>query len=93
MPFSSPQKKRQYMSQYQAACVRGGARKKEPESLVEALVELRELRKMVQQQRKRIWFLEHREEHNMKQIRRRRAVYSEDAGAMLRTAQKIIEQS
>lgn len=82
MPFKSKVAEKDYREVYQRD-LRAGARRREPGSLHEALVELRVLRAVVQRQRKRIWFLEHKEAHNQKQTARRRAGFEQDVIATL----------
>jgi hypothetical protein len=82
MPFKSKTEEREYKEAYQRD-LRAGVRRREPGALHEALVELRELRALVQKQRKRIWFLEHKEVHNLKQRQRRRAGFEQDVMATL----------
>ena len=82
MPFKSKVEEREYKEAYQRD-LRAGVRRREPGTLHEALVELRELRALVQKQRKRIWFLEHKEAHNLQQRRRRRAGYEQEVLATL----------
>lgn len=96
MPFKSKSVERKYREQYQKG-LRAGARAREPETLIEALKELRELRALVQQQRKRIWFLEHKEEMAEKQRHRRRAGFEQNVIATLAGMQErgeiIIKQT
>jgi hypothetical protein len=85
MPFKSKAEEREYKEAYQRD-LRAGVRRREPGALHEALVELRELRELralVQKQRKRIWFLEHKDAHNLKQRQRRRAGFEQDVMATL----------
>lgn len=82
MPFKSKAVERKYREQYQKG-LREGARAREPETLTEALKELRALRAEVQKQRKRIWFLEHKEEMADKQRKRRRAGFEQNVIATL----------
>ena len=82
MPFKSKDAERDYRETYQRD-LRAGARRREPLELHEALVELRVLRAVVQRQRKRIWFLEHKESHNQKQTARRRAGFEQNVIATL----------
>lgn len=82
MPFKLKSVEKEYRSHYQKG-LRDGARAREPESLKEALVELRELRAMVQKQRKRIWFLENKEAMADKQRQRRRAGFEQNVSATL----------
>lgn len=82
MPFKSKTVEKKYRARYQKG-LREGVRAREPETLPEALTELRELRALVQTQRKRIWFLEHKEEMADKQRLRRRAGFEQNVVATL----------
>ncbi len=91
MPFS-PERRKEYDRVYRQKMAQG-KRELEPETLAEALVELRALRKQVQQQRKRIWFLENKEEHNQRQMKRRRAGFEQNVMATLSTMKKTTSKS
>jgi hypothetical protein len=82
MPFVSKKQVENYHAEYRPE-FRAGKRRMEPETLEAALIELRAVRALVQSQRKRIWFLEHKEEAGAKQRRRRRDVLVQDAAAAL----------
>ncbi len=78
VPFTDPEQAAAYHAEYQKH-LRVGARKREPRTLEAALEELRQLRVTIQKQRKRIWFLEHKEDLAAKQRAGRRAGYASEA--------------
>ena len=82
MPFKSKAAEMEYREAYQKD-LRAGVRRRLPETLHEALAELQVLRATVQRQRKRIWFLEHKEGQNAKQRSRRRAGFEQNVRATL----------
>ena len=88
MPIKDPNAAEKYYRQYQED-LRSGKRRKEPATLEDALAELRALRRLVQAQRKRIWYLENKDEQTEAQRRRRRAVSEQNAQAALAWLQKI----
>lgn len=83
MPFKDPDAYQRYRQNYQTQ-LRKGLRRKEHECLETALEELRVLRALVMKQRKRIWFLEHKEESIARQ-RQRRAEKQGQAGMQVLT--------
>lgn len=92
MPFADPERLRYYHAEYQEA-LRQGGRKVEPSTLKEALQELREARKLLQKQRKRIWFLENKETLAEAQRRRRREAASQNAQAALAGLEKALKSN
>lgn len=87
MPFKDKSKDVEFRARYRAEMA-AGKRRQEPETLKDALRELRELRKLVQAQRKRIWFLEHKEKHNAQQRQRRRAGFEQNVLSALAAMQE-----
>lgn len=87
MPFTSKIAEKEYRQNYQRG-LRDGKRARDPETLAEALQELTELRRQVQQQRKRIWFLENKESMAAKQRARRRAGFDQNVMATLAAMQE-----
>lgn len=83
MPFKNAEDDKKFRYQYQAD-LRDGKRRREPQTLEDALVELRELRVMVIQQRKRIHFLENKEKANARQRARRGGNLALKASAALK---------
>ena len=88
MPYVSKKQVEIYHAEYRPE-FRAGRRRVEPEDLDTALIELRALRAQVQKQRKRIWFLEHKDEAAMKQRRRRRAAVVQEAAAALANLENV----
>lgn len=86
VPFKSRSKEKKYREAIKES-FRAGVRKREPQTLDEALAELRRLRTVVQQQRKRIWFLENRDKHNSQQRTRRRGAFEQNVLATLAAMQ------